>query len=385
MPRAFLTVAEARRIALAAQGFARPRPRRADLRHLRSVVAGLGLVQLDFVNVLVPAHYLVPFSRIGAYDRRLLDELAYRRRELVEQWAHEASLVAVDDWPLLRARVGDRRGRHLATFDERHRAYVERVIDEVRARGPLAADELEAPPAAPRPDRRSWGWTMQRAALEAHFLAGDLAVADRRADLARRYDLAERVVGARHAARVAPDEALRRLTVRAARALGVATAADLADYYRLPVRLVRAHAAEILEAVTVEGWREPAYLAPGAAPPRRVAAAALLSPFDPLVWYRPRAARLFGFDYRIEIYTPPAKRRWGYYVLPFLLGERIVARVDLRADRAAGRLVVAAAHAEPGARGVRDPLLAELRALAAWLGLDDVVIGRRGDLARSLR
>ena len=386
MPRTDLSASEARRLALAASGLGAARPARPDLRHLRAVARRLGLIQLDFVNVLVPAHYLVPFSRLGAYPRALLDELAYRRRELTEQWAHEASLVTVDAVPLLRARLGDRRGRTLDAFAARHAAYVAEVLEEVRARGPLAADDLVAPPEAPRPNRRDWGWSWPRAALEVHFLHGRLAVHARRADMARVYDLAERVVGVH--APVGPADALRGLVRRAARALGVATAADLADYYRLPLPAVRAALPDLgLAPVTVEGWREPAYLDPETTIPRAVDGAALLSPFDPVVWFRPRAARLFGFEYRLEIYTPVAQRRWGYYVLPFLLGDRLVARVDLKADRAGRRLLVAAAHLEAHARAaaVAPALAAELRLLARWLELDRVVVGRRGALAAPLR
>lgn len=378
---------EARRIALAAQGFAAPRPRRPDLRHLRAVARRLDLIQLDFVNVLVPAHYLVPFSRLGSYDRSLLDDLVYRRREMAEQWAHEASLVSVEAWPLLRARLGDRRGRALERFAAQHRDYVATVLAEVRARGPVAADELRAPPDQPPRDRRSWAWTWQRAALECHFSTGAIAIDRRRPDMARVYDLAERIVGAHHARAVAPDAALAELARRAARALGVATAADLADYYRLPVKAIRAALPDLgLTEVRVDGWKDPAYLDPAAAQPRAIDAAALLSPFDPLIWFRPRTHRLWDFHYRIEIYTPPSQRQYGYYVLPFLLGDQLVARVDLKADRAGRRLLVPAAHLEPGARAgaVVAPLAAELAHLARWLDLDEVVVGRKGSLARPL-
>jgi uncharacterized protein YcaQ len=231
-----------------------------------------------------------------------------------------------------------------------------------------------------------------RATLEALFGRGTLAVADRRPNFARVYDLAERVIPAEHRGRrVDGDEARRELLRRAARALGVGTAADLADYFRMSPREARPRILELvtageLEQVEVEGWREPAYRAAGARAPRAVRAAALLSPFDPLIWHRPRAERLFGFDYRLEIYTPGPRRRWGYYVLPFLLGERIVARVDLKADRAAGRLLVPAAyrerHADPGP--VAAALAAELRTLADWLGLGAIVVAPRGNLARPL-
>ncbi|HKG93088.1 MAG TPA: crosslink repair DNA glycosylase YcaQ family protein [Gemmatimonadaceae bacterium] len=395
-----LSLPDARRIALAAQGFDRPRPAgRVDARHLRRVVRQLGLLQIDYVNVLAPAHYVVPFSRLGPYERSLLDDLVYRRRELAEQWAHEASLIPAETWPLLRHRMLgeeglERRWQAMSRFMAQHADYAQRVLDEVRARGPLTADELPEPDGTRGTRRGSWwGWTHAKATLEGHFARGRLAIAGRRAaGSARAYDLAERVIPAEHRAReMPPDEAQRALLRAAAGALGVGTAADLADYYRMPIRAARPRIAELVEAgelrpALVDGWAEPAYLHPAARRPRRIDAAALLSPFDPVVWYRPRAARLFGFDYRIEIYTPRPQRRWGYYVLPFLLGDRLAARVDLKADRAAGRLLVHAAYAEPDvdAEEVAAALAAELRTMASWLGLDDVSVARKGDLARAL-
>jgi uncharacterized protein YcaQ len=395
MPRDDLSLGEARRIALAAQGFDRPRPvGRAGTPHLRRAVRQIGLLQIDYVNILTPAHYLVPFSRLGPYPKSLLDDLVYRRREFTEQWAHEASVVPVDVWPLLHHRREAHRVRPYGfeAFLAERPDYAARVLDEVRRRGPLTADDLPEMDGVSR--RLPWAWsgTVPRATLEAHFGRGLLAVAGRRPNFARVYDLAERVVPREHhGRRPGREEAQRELLLRAARAHGVGTAADLADYYRMPVREARPRLAELvgagaLRAVRVEGWREPAYLHPQAGLPRRINPAALLSPFDPVVWFRPRAARLFGFDYRIEIYTPREKRRWGYYVLPFLLGERLAGRVDLKADRAGRRLLVLAAHREPHADkgAVADALAAELRTLAGWLGLDAVVVEGRGDLARPL-
>jgi len=396
MPRAELSLTEARRIALAAQGFDRPRPRgRVNARHLRRMIDTIGLIQIDSVNVLLPAHYQVPFSRLGPYDRALLDDLVYRRRELTEQWAHEACIIPTECWPLLRHRMtGDeRRLRALSRFMQEHAEYATRVLDEVRARGPVAASEVLEPDGTRGRGGDWWGWTLAKATLEGHFAFGRLAVAGRRAaGFARTYDLAERVLPPQHYGRELPRaEAALELLRRAARATGVGTAADLADYYRTPIRETRLVLAELvdageLRAVRVEGWREPAYLYAEARLPRRIDAAALLSPFDPVVWYRPRAERLFGFDYRIEIYVPKTQRRWGYYVLPFLLGDSLAARVDLKADRAGRRLVVAAAHLEPGgdADAVAHALAAELRLMAGWLGLDTVAVGRRGDLAWAL-
>jgi uncharacterized protein YcaQ len=285
------------------------------------------------------------------------------------------------------------RGR-LHAFLRQHAEYADRVLDEVRERGPLTAEQV-AEPDGTRGSRRGswWGWTKAKAMLEGHFAGGRLAIAARRtAGSARAYDLAERVLPPELLARRVPaDDARRELLRAAARALGVGTAADLADYYRMPIREARRLTAELaaageLREVRVDGWAESAYLHPAARCPRRIGAAALLSPFDPVVWFRPRAARLFAFDYRIEIYVPQPQRRWGYYVLPFLLGDRLAARVDLKADRAAGRLLVQASYAEPGvdAEEVAAALAAELRTMARWLGLDDVSVAKKGDLARAL-
>ena len=353
----------------------------------------LALVQLDAVSVLVPAHYQPLFSRLGPYDRAHVDDLVYRRREFTEQWAHEASFVPADAWPLLRHRMARHRCRPTGfeAFLARHADYAAWVLDEVRARGPLAAEDLPPPDGVDRRLDLAWFGTIPRAVLEAHFGRGALAVAARRRNQARAFDLPERVLPAHHDRDVAEDEAQRELVRRAARAHGVATTADLADYWRMRPAETRARVAELAEAgalraVRVEGWSEPAWLHAEAAVPRSLTAAALLSPFDPVVWTRPRAERLFGFEYRIEIYTPEAARRWGYYVLPFLLDDRLVARVDLKADRAAGALLVQAAHAEDGVThgAVAAALAAELRAMARWLGLDDVRVARRGDLARAL-
>jgi uncharacterized protein YcaQ len=393
-----LSLGETRRIALAAQGFDRPRPLppiRVGISHLRRTLHRLGLVQIDYVNVLAPAQYQVLFSRLGPYDTARFDELVYRRREFTEQWAHEASILPVEHWPLLRHRMATHRVRPYGfeRFLARHPAYVRRVLAQVRARGPLAADDLLPPEGVSLRIRGdAWVGTVPRAVLEAHFGRGALAVAARRPNFSRTFDLAERVIPrTHHRRRVEQADAERELLRLAARAQGVATADDLADYYRIPIRAARERLAELVAAgelreTRVEGWRQPAYLHRDARVPRGIDAAALLSPFDPVVWTRPRASRLFDFDYRLEIYVPGPKRRWGYYVLPFLLGERLVARVDLKADRDARRLLVPAAYLERGAKPgpVAEALAAELRVMAGWLGLDSVVVGRRGDLARAL-
>jgi uncharacterized protein len=389
-----LVVAEARRIALAAQGFDRPRPRRVTIRDLAQTIRRIALVQLDYVNVLVPSHYQVPFSRLGPYRRALLDKLVYGSGEFTEHWAHEASIVPTETWPLLRYRRDEHRVRPwgFEKFLRKNPAYVAQVLEEVRSRGPLRADELPGFSGESHELEHAWFRSVPRAVLESHFGRGALAVAAREADFARRYDLAERVVPAEHHRReVEREESQRQLLLQAARAHGVGTAADLADYFRMPVRDARPRLVELLASgalreVRVDGWREPAYLHPEAQP-ARIEARSLLSPFDPVVWFRPRTRRLFGFDYRFEIFVPAGKRRWGAYVLPFLLGDRLVARVDLKSDRAARRLLAPGAWIEPGAdRAAVAPALAtELLSWAAWLGLERVAVGRRGGLAGRLR
>ncbi|MBI3471430.1 MAG: YcaQ family DNA glycosylase [Candidatus Solibacter usitatus] len=380
-------------MALAAQGLDRPRPGKVHARHVSRAIRQIGLLQIDYVNVLAPAHYQVLFSRLGPYERSLLDDVVYRRREFTEQWAHEASILPVETWPLLRHRMEKWRVRPwgFEKFMGRNPGYVEWVLEQVRSRGPLTAAELPAPEGTDRRIPGAWV-TVPRAALEAHFGRGVLAAAGRRPDFSRVYDLAERVLPPQVRGRkVEREEAQRELLRRAARAHGVSLADDLADYYRMPAREARPRLAELVETgelqqVRVEGWRQPAYLDPQARLPRRIDAAALLSPFDPVIWRRARAARLFDFEYRVEIFFPAAKRRWGFYVLPFLLGDRLVARVDLKADRAQRRLLVLAAYLEPHAapRAVAAALARELRTMADWLDLDSVAVGRRGDFSRAL-
>lgn len=394
MPRNRLSIAEARRIALAAQGFDRPRPRGpVDARHIGGMIRRLGLLQLDFVNVLVPAHYLIAFSRLGAYSLDAFNRTVYERGAFTEQWAHEASIVPIESWPLLAYRREQfRQTPHSPLFKLRnYKKYLSKIIEIIEKNGPITSHDV---PRAPGPARRPGDWhrSVPRWALEHHFGNGRLAVADRLPNFQRVYDLPERVVP--DALRTRPsrqDDGQRRLLAQAATALGVATSHDLADYYRLSPpearpRIEELAAAGVIRAVTVDGWREPAWLANRARLPRSIDAAALLSPFDPLVWYRPRSERLFDFHYRIEIYVPEKKRKWGYYVLPFLCGDRIVARVDLKADRGNRRLLVRAAHREDGvdADEAALRLAAELRTLADWLGLDEIAVGRRGNFARPL-
>jgi hypothetical protein len=386
-PAGRLSLAAARRIALAAQGFAEPRPEVPGRRHVARVLGRLGLVQIDSVNVLTRAHTVPLFSRLGPYDTSFLDEAAYhpRRRSLFEYWGHEASLIRLDLHPLLRWRM-ERAGRgegtygSVARFGRERRDFVETVWREIEARGPLTARELTEGGAG----RGSWwGWSDGKRALEWLFWAGRVTTATRRGGFERVYDLPERVLPPAILALPTPEpaEAQRGLVRVAARALGVATERDLRDYFRLGVEDAKARVAELAEEgallpVEVEGWRNLAYLDPEARRPRRVEARALVSPFDPLMWERHRAERLFGFRYRIEIYTPAHKREHGYYVLPFLLGEGIAARVDLKADRAARRLLVQALHLEPGAdpQAAGPALGEELRAVARWLALDHIAV-----------
>ena len=380
-----LSPTDARRIALAAQGFG-ARPDKVTGGRWRKTIDRLSLHQIDSVNVLVRAHYLPAFSRLGPYDRSLIDRAAWggrRQRRLFEYWAHEASLLPLELHPLLRWRMaradrGEAGWKGLRAFATARRAEAEAMLARIREEGPRAASDFA--------DKRSrpgwWEWTDSKRALEWLFWAGHVTTATRRGSFERVYDLTERVIPAAILALATPDEgeAKRALVERAARALGVATAAELGDYFRLDQKDAGPAIATLVEAgvlrpVEVPGWARLAYLHRDARLPRRFSAQALLAPFDPLVWERSRALRLFGFHYRIEIYTPADKRRHGYYVLPFLLGDRLVARLDLKADRQGGRLLVHAVHAEPHAPSdVMDAIAAELAAMADWLGLARVVM-----------
>jgi len=383
---------EARRIALAAQGFAEPRPRgRVDIRHLRRVMAKIQLLQIDSVNVLVRAHYMPLFSRLGPYPMSLLDEAVYERRELFETWAHVASLAPVEHQPLLRDRMAGPAAERWRRWAKHNARYVDAVLDEVRRRGPVTAGELED--GGRSVGSAFWRRSEGRLALDWLFRTGAVTIAAR-PNFERSYDLTERVLPNAIVTREAPDEdsACRELLLLAARAYGVANARDLADYYRLPLRRVRELLPSIVEEgrlreISVEGWKGPAYLHPQARAPRSIGARALLTPFDSLVWERDRTQRLFDFDYKIEIYVPETQRRFGYYVLPFLLGDRLAGRVDLKADRKRRALLVQAAYVEDGEeeRAVARELAAELRLLAEWLELDAVSVGRRGNLATPLR
>ncbi len=376
-----LSLDEARRLALTAQGFGQKRPRSATVRHLRDTIRRLGLLQIDCVNVVCAAHYMVPFSRLGPYNRRAFDHLIYRSGEFAEHWAHEISIIPAETWPLLRYRRETDRVRPwgFSKVLEEHAGYAAWVLEEVRRRGPLAADQLPLPDGAPRRIPGAWIGTVSRGVLEAHFLRGRLAAAGRRADFSRLYDLAERLIPAEHhSRRVEYDEGRRALLLRAARAHAVGTAKDLADYFRMSVGEAKPLLRELVESgqlleARVEGWRETAYLNPNAQASRSMEAAALLSPFDPLIWSRPRVERLFGFKYRVEIFVPPQKREYGFYVLPFLLGDKLVARVNLKVDRANGRLLVLGKWFEGRKTAAAQAALsAELRVLGDWLGLSHI-------------
>ena len=394
-PIARLSAAQARRMALAAQGFADgDRGREPDGWALRRVLDRVGLIQIDSVNVLSRAHYLPLFSRLGPYDTELLDRAAHRApRRLFEYWGHEASLLPVTTQPLLRwrmERAGDDAWGGVRRIREQRPELVDACSRTSATAGPIAASEVAE---QERPARTGpwWDWSDVKRAFEWLFWSGQITSARRRG-FERLYDLPERVLPREVVETPTPslEDAQRELVRIASRAMGVAAEKDLRDYFRLPVAEARARVAELVEAgelwpVEVEGWSVPGYVHPEARLPRSVHARALVGPFDSLVWERPRVERIFGFRYRIEIYVPKPKRVHGYYVLPFLLGDRLVARVDLKADRAAGVLRVQASHAEPDAPPeTAAELAAELESMAAWLGLGGVAVQPRGDLAAPL-
>jgi len=392
--RVHISAAEARRIALAAQGFDRERPSRSpDVRHYRRAMAAIAVLQLDFVNVLVPAHFLMIYSRLGRYDRQQFERYLYDSGEHIEQWAHEASIVASSDWPLLSHRRSAFQQWKKSPLKKmpNSAAYLEDILHLVREQGDTTSNDL---PPVQGPERKPGDWhrSMPRRAIEHHFATGKLAVRCRQKNFQRVYDLPQRILGeALCRLTVEQDDADRALINKAASSLGIATLHDIADYYRMTNRDVAPRLQELKDAgdvaeVAVEGWTDTAYLAKGAKSPRAIPGHSLLSPFDPVVWFRPRAARLFGFDYRIEIYVPEAKRKWGYYVLPFRQGDAITARIDLKADRQASRLLVQHAHLEAGAKAVSTAaaLAKELRLLADWLQLDEIHIKKANAFEKTL-
>ncbi|WP_274628557.1 winged helix-turn-helix domain-containing protein [Arvimicrobium flavum] len=390
-----MSLKAARRIALAAQGFGEGRSEAPPTRRkLDRTVSRLGLLQIDSVSAVVRAHYMPLFSRLGPYPMASLDERASKKpRRLFEYWAHEASLLPIDTWPLMqwrmrRAAAGQGIYKQLAAFGRERKAFVDEIYQEVRTRGPIAASGIDGH----KGSGGWWGWSDAKHAFEWLFWAGRITTASRRG-FERLYDLPERVIPAEILSRPAPSEpdAQRQLLGIAAKALGIGTAACFRDYFRQSPEAAKAHIPELVEAgeilpVRVAGWEQrQVYLHRDARLPRKIEARALLAPFDPLVFERTRAERLFGFRYRIEIYTPAEKRQHGYYVLPFLLGDSPVARVDVKADRPAGVLRVHAAFAESGAPSDTAAELAEeFRLMQGWLGLDATEVTPAGDLGPAL-
>ena len=396
-----LTLGQARRIAVAAQGFSEAKPSGAVTRaHLRRLISRIQVLQLDSVSVAVRAHYAPVFSRLGPYDRNVLDRSAWSHsakspRLLVEYWAHEAALMAVDDWPLMRWRMREyEHGRWGTEIVRKNAKLTDDVVAAVAELGPSTAGQIEAHLESEPRDRKGpwWDRSDTKWVAEALWASGVLTTATR-VGFARHYDLTERVLPPDVVGRVVDDdEAVRELALRGATALGVATEADIRDYFRLSPKQSKPAVARLLaegelEAVEVEGWKAPAYVRPVQTVPRVDRGTALLCPFDPLIFFRPRVERLFDFHYRIEIYVPQPKRQFGYYVWPFLLDGQLVGRVDLKAERTQDALNVVGAFAEAGQdeRRVAEALAGELRSMASWLGLGDVVVGERGDLAGALR
>jgi len=398
-PRASLSRAQARRVALAAQGFLDPPHDPPTMRTFARTLGRTGVLQVDSVNVLQRAHYMPLYARMGPYDVDLLRRANETKpRRVVEYWAHVQALMPVELWPVMRHRMARYRdGRHKWWGSVVTDELTDNLLAEIADRGPSTARDLDD--GLPRKkDHWGWNWSTTRRALDYMFMVGDVAIAGRNSQFEIRYDLPERVIPSEHLQAPTPSEhdAVKELVRRAARSHGVGTLRDLADYYRLrsvpgqsqtgaaPVVAELVEEGELLP-VTIEGVKRPAYLHRDARVPRRIGARTVLSPFDPVVWERERTESLFDFFYRIEIYTPVEKRVHGYYVLPFLLGDRIVARVDLKADRKSGLLLAKAAFAEPGAPpDTAEELAVELERLAGWLGLHTVVVEPRGDLAPAL-
>ncbi|MGH8947201.1 MAG: winged helix-turn-helix domain-containing protein [Acidimicrobiia bacterium] len=383
-----LNIDQARRFALAAQGITDGRANgRVDVRHFRKVLGQLGLVQLDSVNVFSRTHYLPFFSRIGPYDRDALDAWLWDSGEVFEYWGHEASLIPAEHHRLFRWRM-DRgiKWNRMRDLEENHPGYIADVLEQVTERGPLQARDLTAP--GERDPGSMWGWSNGKVALEVLFLQGKVAASDR-PNFARMYDLTERVVPEEHLEGEIPEgeEGPEELIMLGAASLGVATADDLADYYRIRMPMARPIIRRLVDSgrlteVEVEGWKSPAYLHPDAILPRRAGGTTLLSPFDSLIWYRARVERLWDYHYRIEIYVPEPQRVYGYYVLPFLHGGDLVARVDLKTSRRDRRLHVRGVFAEEGVdkKSVGRALRKELDLVADWLDLEELEIARNGDL-----
>jgi uncharacterized protein YcaQ len=386
-----LSIADARALALAAQGFDTPRPaNKATQRHVNSLISRLGVIQIDSVNVLVRSQELPLFSRLGNHDRNAIPKATVSQK-IFEYWGHEAAHLPVEIHPLFRwkmeaARLGKARHWGLTSFYDDNKAFVKRMLKHVEINGPTTARELSTRTEKRGADKKTWwDWDESKTALEYLFLTGQLMSRGRGTDFARIYDTPDRVLPMNILIASTPNEhdARKQLLVRSAIAQGVATATDLADYYRQKPAAVKPLITELLEEgelreVAIDGWAEKAFVHRSAKLPKQLHATALLSPFDSLVWCRPRNERLFDFHYRIEIYTPKEKRKFGYYVLPFMMNGQMVGRVDLKADRANSKLLVHSVHTEKGVKRstINDALNNELRAMALWLGLDKVANSR---------
>jgi uncharacterized protein YcaQ len=397
-----LSAGEARRLALDSLGFGVQKPKRAGPAHVRATARRLNAIQIDSVNVLARAHYLPTFSRYGPYPTTALDDLVHTKRELFEYWAHAACFLPIELYPLMRWRMHSQM-EGWAALERKRKDFAEAVYRELAERGPLSAGEISFGGKSTGP---WWGWSDGKLALEILFYQGRVAVAGRR-NFERLYDLPERVFpkAVLDARPIDARAAKKELLVRAARAMGVGTAKDIAPYFQIdawwdrrsvdgrrPPAKTQLLFDELveerrLELVRVEGWKQPAYVVPDATIPKTMDACAIVSPFDPLMWERKWTKAVFDFAYQIEIYVPAPKRIYGYYVLPFLLGDRFAARVDLKADRKMSTLIVHAAYVERGfdATAVAAALTGELRSIAMWLSLESLKIGSKGSLARSLR
>jgi uncharacterized protein len=381
-----LSIADARALALAAQGFDTPRPAsKATQRHVNSLISRLGVIQIDSVNVLVRSQELPLFSRLGNHDRNAIPK-ATESQKIFEYWGHEAAHLPVEIHPLFRwkmeaARLGKARHWGLTSFYDDNKAFVKRMLKNVETNGPTTARELSTRTEKRGADKKTWwDWDEAKVGLEYLFLTGQLMSRGRGTDFARIYDTPEHVLPRQVLDAPTPTEhdARKQLLIRSAIAQGVATVGDLADYYRQKPAAVKPLIAELIEegelrTVAVDGWAEKAFVHRSAKLPKQLHATALLSPFDSLVWCRPRNERLFDFHYRIEIYTPKEKRKFGYYVLPFMMNGQMVGRVDLKADRANSKLLVHSVHTEKGVKRatINDALNNELRALATWLQLNE--------------
>ncbi|MES2172178.1 MAG: crosslink repair DNA glycosylase YcaQ family protein [Actinomycetota bacterium] len=381
---------QARRIALAAQGFGAAPPATVGTRQLNLGIQRLNLLQLDSVNVFERSHYLPLFARLGAYDRAALDRLVFARRSgYTEYWAHQAAVIPMEDWPLFRWRMEFYRARHSreGSWGGANGQMMDWLRAELADKGPLPASKIEHESNVRRGPW--WGWSDVKLGLETLWFQGDVATAGR-TRFERSYGLAEHVVPAHLLAlEVSKEDAIRELVRRSVRALGIGTVSDICDYYRLRNDDTKKALAELVEAgevvpVTVEGWNRPAFLNADARIPRRIETTALLSPFDPVVWERDRGLRMFGFHYRIEIYTPAPKRVYGYYTLPLLIDENVVGRIDLKSDRQNGVLRVQSAWREEGSSPDPARVVPLLRRIADWQGLGDILVVDRGDFAREV-